>query len=725
MIISGRLTVGLLLTALLVVYVVVAKPRPNYRPYKTYHGIGQKYGQQPSRGYTKYQTGPKYSRGRVWYHQYKGNRGYGERPGYYKPPTGYLKHKTSSYKLARYQRPYTQVPPLPVKFTKYYDSYDYQNNKALTSDGGEWTSTESKPTTTTSLALCAPEPICTDPLSPYRTNDGSCNNLQTPSFGARGFPYVRWAPPKHFFSSCGKCPKCGLPTPRQASQSLVKRGDFDIMTGVSQWTMVIGQVLDHDMEITPIREEADLGNNEFTDCCKPENENKPECCPIKASTDDHFYGKDGRPKCLSFIRSKLTRQSQSTCDDPKSKKVFQNPDVINENSAFVDAGFLYGSDKETANNLRTFSGGMMKTTKDNRERDFPVLEEEEDGLFMKFGDSRGDVHPAFTAVVTVFLRNHNRMAGILQQRNPDWADEKLYQETRKINIALWQNIVYTQFMDVLLGSPNDVAVTRLQGYSDFYNPSLDASISMPFATAGYRLHTFCPSYFVLRNSSYEISKKLQLREVFHRPLTLMQDDNMDDILRGLSSQPLQEFNNVFTEEMTEWLFPEEEENFGSDIVALNVQRGRDHMLQGYPTYRKMCKLGEIKSWQDVTDLIPPRHVHRLIHAYRKPEDIDAYIALNMEDPLQGSILGPTAHCIIRDQFRRLRDGDRFFFTNPGVFTTSQLDTIRSQTFSRLLCDNADDPSSLMLPRNVFATVNNFNNPVVSCANFPELNLSAW
>lgn len=47
------------------------------------------------------------------------------------PIAGYLKHKTSSYKLARYQRPYTQVPPLPVKFTKYYDSYDYQVRKHL------------------------------------------------------------------------------------------------------------------------------------------------------------------------------------------------------------------------------------------------------------------------------------------------------------------------------------------------------------------------------------------------------------------------------------------------------------------------------------------------------------------------------------------------------------------------------------------------------------------
>ncbi len=65
----------------------------------------------------------------------------------------------------------------------------------------------------------------------------------------------------------------------------------------------------------------------------------------------------------------------------------------------------------------------------------------------------------------------------------------------------------------------------------------------------------------------------------------MENDTYDDVTRGLSAQPLSRFDNVFTPEMTEWLFPEGDANFGLDIAALNVQRGRDHQIPAYPSYK--------------------------------------------------------------------------------------------------------------------------------------------
>ena len=61
---------------------------------------------------------------------------------------------------------------------------------------------------------------------------------------------------------------------------------------------------------------------------------------------------------------------------------------------------------------------------------------------------------------------------------------------------------------------------------------------------------------------------------------------------------------------------------------------------------------------------------------------------------------------------------------------SQLSAIKRMTLSRLLCDYADDPSEMKLPRDMFRVVtdNKGDNPLLSCrdtVNIPALDLEAW
>ena len=149
----------------------------------------------------------------------------------------------------------------------------------------------------------------------------------------------------------------------------------------------------------------------------------------------------------------------------------------------------------------------------------------------------------------------------------------------------------------------------------------------------FRLHTQVSGAFQLKDENYDLVGILPLREIFHLPEKLLVGDTYDQLLRGQTSQSVQDFNVEYTKEMTEWLFATKE--FGLDIVSINVQRGRDHQIQGYTTYKYMCGLGSTYTWEDLKDLIPEDLVHKLQHTYSSPNDVDMYIAQSMETPLPG------------------------------------------------------------------------------------------
>ena len=149
---------------------------------------------------------------------------------------------------------------------------------------------------------------------------------------------------------------------------------------------------------------------------------------------------------------------------------------------------------------------------------------------------------------------------------------------------------------------------------------------------------------------------------------------MEQILMGLITQKAQKFDKIVTSEVTNKLFPETNQGFGSDLVARNIQRGRDHSLPGYVEFwRKFGKQSgdpiDITCWSHKPIAISQENWDMLRTLYQDPRQIDLFVGGLAEKPSPAnendlpSLTGPTFNKIIALQFSALKDGDRYFFTH--------------------------------------------------------------
>ena len=121
-----------------------------------------------------------------------------------------------------------------------------------------------------------------------------------------------------------------------------------------------------------------------------------------------------------------------------------------------------------------------------------------------------------------------------------------------------------------------------------------------------------------------------------------------------------------------------------DLVALNIQRGRDHGVGDLNSVRMAYSLPSVKSFIDISS--DPSVQRTLMQAYGDVQDLDLWASAMAEDHLPGALVGETLQTIISDQFRRLRDGDRFWFENDPYFQANPelLDQIRSTTLANVI-----------------------------------------
>ncbi len=386
------------------------------------------------------------------------------------------------------------------------------------------------------------------------------------------------------------------------------------------------------------------------------------------------------PGPLEFTRSQFDPATGTSKANPR-----QQTTVV---TSYLDLSNVYGSTQTVAAALRTGAGGLLKTspgnmlpynnstyfsadqlTALNMANDAGMVTS--DKLFAA-GDRRANENIELTALQTLFMRNHNRIATQLQALHPQWTDDTLYQQARKINIAQYQSIVYNEWIPAVLGRN---ALPAYRGY----NPSVNPTISNEFSTVAFRFGHSLLSGGIERHNNDGSSitdpagDSISLAQDFFDPnllnpakvvdpLTGQTSTDIGVILKGDADGDSQAMDLMAIGDVRNLLFGNGAG--GDDLMARDVQRGRDNGIPNYNALRMALKLPPVKSFAQITSNVAVQN--QLAAAYPGGVNtIDAFEGGLAEDHVRGSDVGPLFQAIMVDQFTRLRDGDRFFYLNEN------------------------------------------------------------
>ncbi|CAH2040143.1 unnamed protein product, partial [Iphiclides podalirius] len=519
-----------------------------------------------------------------------------------------------------------------------------------------------------------------------------------------------------------------LPSARAVSQRVLAEGSRPSRT-LNMMFMQFGQFIAHDVSAGTV---FTMGDGKPISCCVGEGrETMPEdrrhwaCAPIEIEPNDPFYS-HFRQRCMNFVRTQLT--AAADCSVGYAKQ-------MNGATHFPDLSHLYGSTADKLDSLKA-PGGLLKVFNDYG-RDLPPTTDRSECLSVKgapcfdSGDNHGNQVISLTALHTIWTREHNRVARTLSRLNPNWSEDTVFQETRRILQAEFQNVIYKEWLPLLLG-PRIVQLFQLlpaTGYSKDYDPRVNPSVTAEFSSAAMRFgHSVVDGKVIIPNPrDGDIYEAISIPEIMFQPSRLRLMHFLDRLIIGVSMQPMQSVDPFVTEGLSRYMF-RGGNPYGLDLAAINLQRGRDHGVRSYNHYRRLCGLEPFIDFKQYS----PIAAQRLSSVYGTPEDVDLWIGGLLEAPVEGGVVGETFAQILADQFAKLRRGDRYFYehgpdTNPGAFTPSQLAEIKKVSFARILCDNRDGTEFIVQSPNAFLRSDLAGNEPIPCDSplIPSMDLSRF
>ena len=512
-----------------------------------------------------------------------------------------------------------------------------------------------------------------------RSIDGSNNNLANPTWGATHSQMTRVAP-SAYADSISAIAHPDWTNERTISNEIFSQADLinDPMQ-LSDYCWTFGQFLDHDITFVPDQANA--------------------WSYIQVPSGDPYMD----PQGFGFVLIPM-RRSQPM---PGTGTGIDNPrEHFNEISAFIDGSNVYGSDQQRADWLRSFEDGKLKTSTGNLlpwntldgeydseiDPDAPHMDDAVGMATRLFvaGDIRANEQPLLIGFHTLFVREHNRLCDELKTQHPDWTDEQLYQHARRIVGGLLQSITYEQYLPAMGVHP-----TPYGGYDE----TVDPSIFNIFSAAAFRLgHTLLNGNIQRMDNEGNDLGALPLHQVFFNPDIIQQSGGIECFLKGMGAQVQQALDGQMIDDVRNFLFGPPPAG-GLDLAAINIRRGRERGLPGFNAVREAFGLPVLQDWSDITD--DAELQNKLALLYTSPDDLDAWVGMVCEKPMDGALFGTTIMEIMMQQFDALRQGDRFYYENDPGLSAAEKDEIKNTMLVDIIKRNTNIP---IMQDDVFQTM---------------------
>nr|QQV29407.1 dual oxidase [Kaumoebavirus] len=408
-------------------------------------------------------------------------------------------------------------------------------------------------------------------------------------------------------------------------------------------------------------------------------------------------------------------------------------EIYSDATPFLDLGPLYGLNAQHADALRAFTSGKlitkdyvnafssvigvnatntvydwMPTVADTHINTSRVVDlNQPDGKCFSTGDPRANENIGLLVIHSIFLREHNRRAAELALEHPEWTDEQLYQRARDWTIAIYQHIVFDEYLPAVLGP----YVNRLKPYSR-YDPDVDPRMSVTFSSAAFRFgHSTLPTLLYLKDrcdqppfSGTDAVRNTRRGAGQNGGPTsgfdlMVQVGDPTNVLHAMLYNVAQKIDHLFEDSLRNIA------NVPFDVIAVNILRGRHNGVPNYYKLRKtytnldiyqngLCAANETTPGPDPIEcfnLITSNSTLSglLQYYYGKVNNIDAFVGMISENRYL-SALGPTAAAISVDQFGRAREGDRFWYENlaNGLFTPNEVAWVQRETNFKYLIERA-------------------------------------